>query len=243
MKIAAAVVPLLVAAPAFAQPATDLDEPPARTTSAETLVVVTPNPPVIVQTGGPGATAPTAIPATGAPAAMPAVAAPPQNEDWSNVSHINGQLVKVGERGDYLYNNGKHTNIAINPFGPLFGYWDGAIQHAVSQHLVISGQLAVWDFNYSGDHYNQGWQGTVSLPIYFRRAFSGPFLEPGVIVRASGDEQWAGPEVLFGWHWTFDSGLNISWAVGVARHVADNQMQYDGGGMDANGYFRVGYAF
>src|SRR5258708_29143380 len=126
MKIAAAVVPLLFAAPAFAQPASDFDEPPARTTTADTLVVITPNAPVVVQTGaGPGAQ-PATIPTMGAAAAMPAIAAPPQNEDWSNASHITAQIVNVGERGDYLLNNHKNTNIASDPFGQLFNFYDAS---------------------------------------------------------------------------------------------------------------------
>ena len=255
MKIAAVVVPLLVAAPAFAQPASDFDEPPARTTTAETLVVVTPNAPVIVQTGaGPGAQ-PVMGPSMGAAAAMPAIAAPPQNEDWSNVSHINGQIVKVGERGDYLINNHKNTNIAINPFGPFFNFYDASVAHKLSQHIALSGQLS-----YFNKDNNTMTQVVVAVPIYFRRTFSGPFIEPGLIWRQTGDSSncayygggggcgssahnWAGPELLFGWHWTFDSGLNIAWAFGVAKHVADDQMDSSSSDPDVNGYFRVGYAF
>ena len=101
-----------------------------------------------------------------------------------------------------------------------------------------------------------------SAPIYFRRTFSGPFLEPGVIARSSRDRvyydgacaydtpcsspdnshSWAGIEMLFGWQWTFDSGLNVAMAFGVAKHLATNQMS-SSDDADANGYFRVGYAF
>jgi hypothetical protein len=108
-------------------------------------------------------------------------------------------------------------------------------------------------------------QAAISMPIYFRRTFSGPFIEPGLLWRQTGDSSycsynygggggnggcgssahnWAGPELLFGWHWTFDSGLNIAWAFGVAKHVADDQMSsYSSSDPDINGYFRVGYAF
>ena len=48
--------------------------------------------------------------------------------------------------------------------------------------------------------------------------------------------------MLFGWHWTFDSGLNVALAFGVAKRLDPNTTTY-GDGVEANGYFRVGYAF
>src|SRR5215468_3169374 len=81
----------LLAPTAFAQPG----EPPPGTgqlTQPGTVVLV-PGPP----------------PPPGTTVQVASVA--PQNEDWHNVSHINGQVVKVGERGDYLY-RWKTINIA-----------------------------------------------------------------------------------------------------------------------------------
>ena len=169
----------------------------------------------------------------------------------------------VGQRGDYLYKF-KKTNISANPFGLFFGYYDVAGSYALSQNVALSVGVSGWSTNNSS---NTGYQITASLPIYFRRTYSGPFLEPGLIIRSSsnnndyaydcGDcgnysntETWAGPELLLGWHWTFDSGLNISAAMGVAKHMVSNanQASNDGYGSsddttDFNGYFRVGYAF
>src|SRR5688572_23142521 len=95
-----AAVTLLFALPVFATSA----HAETVTTEADTLVVVTPNAPIIVQQGGPQSVAPVLAPpgATDMPPAPPAAASAPQNENWSNVSHINGTPVKVGERGDYL---------------------------------------------------------------------------------------------------------------------------------------------
>lgn len=192
------------------------------------------------------------VPPPAAPAAQPA----PQNEDWSNVSHINGTPVKVGERNDYLYAY-KKLNISVNPFGPFFGYYDGAVSYGVSQNVAVSASFATWTENEGN---SSGSQFTISAPIYFRRTYSGPFLEPGLIVRttasndgysddclgcdstgSSSSSSWFGPELLFGWHWTFDSGLNIAWAFGFAKHVNDDSSSSDS--PDVNGYFRVGYAF
>jgi len=228
------------------------------TTTADTLVVVTPNAPVIVTQGAPAPVAQPMMPPGAAempPSATP-VAAPgngaPQNEDWNNVSHINGVPVKVGERQDYLFKPKKY-NLAANPFGFFFGYYDLAASMALGNNLGATVAITGWNLS----DYDQGYQISATLPLYFRKTFSGPFLEGGILIRTTDDQDyyyaadcydcssysesadtWAGPQLLFGWHWTFDSGLNTSFAFGVAKRMdgSDNDV-------DANGYFRVGYAF
>jgi hypothetical protein len=227
------------------------------TTEADTLVVVTPNAPVIVQQGGPQSVAqpltpPGAAEMPPAPPPAPVYAnAAPQNESWSNVSHINGTPIKVGERGDYLYKF-KKTNIAANPFGLFFGMYDLSVTHALSQNIAISGAITHIDDEFT--------QLSATLPIYFKRAYSGPFLEPGLLVRSQRDyyyddcydcsyggsynetsRSWTGPQMMLGWHWSFDSGLNLAAAFGVAKRL-NNTSEY-GDNTEANGYFRVGYAF
>ncbi len=172
-----------------------------------------------------------------------AVVAAPQNEDWNNVSHINGTPVKVGERSQYLYTFRK-TNISGNPFGLFFGLYDISVAHAVSQNFVVNGALTVIDVGSAA-----AYQLSATVPLYFRRAFSGPFLEGGVLVRGGIDEidchscigTYGGPQLLFGWHWTFDSGLNVALAAGVMKNITDHD-EYDDA-VEPNGYFRVGYAF
>jgi len=254
-KRAAVLAPLFLSLVAASAHADDV-----QTTTAGTLVVVTPNAPIVVTQGAAPAAPVTAAPgALAAASPIPAPNAPPQNEDWSNVSHINGTPVPVGDRNQYLYRFRKNE-ITVNPFGPFFGYYDAAAAHALSQNVAIAGSVTGWDYSNSS---HTGYQITASLPIYLRRTFSGPFLEPGLVIResttsyddycydASGADyscaggsthRWAGPEMLFGWQSTFDSGLTVQWAFGVAKHVATN---YDEGsdGTDVNGYFRVGYAF
>jgi hypothetical protein len=226
-----------------------------QTTTADTLVVVTPNAPVVVTQGAPAA-APAVSMAPGA-AEMPPPAAPapaaangaPQNEDWNNVSHINGVPVKVGERGDYLYKP-KKFNLSTNPFGYFFGYYDIAGSMALGQNLAASVALTGWSID--SEH---GYQLAASLPLYFRKTFSGPFLEGGIILRESEDDYYAdcydcsasssmstsssiSPELLFGWHWTFDSGLNVAFAFGLSKKMGGDENDT----LPA-GYFRVGYAF
>ncbi len=242
---------LVASSPAFAE---------TETTTADTLVVVTPNAPVVVTQGQPVqpvVVAPAAQPvmAPGAaemPPPAPAVATAngaPQNENWANVSHINGVPVKVGERQDYLYKP-KKFNLSTNPFGYFFGYYDIAGAMALGQNLAAQVAITGWSEDYSS-----GYQLSATLPLYFRKTFSGPFLEGGLLFRAtthedyyaydcidycsdSNTDSWTGPQLMFGWHWTFDSGLNVVFAAGVAKQMGNEDQD-----TDANGYFRVGYAF
>jgi hypothetical protein len=247
MTRAARLAPIFIT---FAAVSAHADE--VQTTTAGTVVIVAPSAPVVVPT--------TPVAAPGAVAAVspvPAPNAPPQNEDWSNVSHINGTPVPVGERNKYLYRFRK-TQVTVNPFSPFFGYYDIGAAHALSQNVAVQGSLTMWDYSH-GDH--TGYQLTASVPLYLKRTFSGPFLEPGLIVRESNSgssycydangsysscgtdtHRWAGPEMLFGWQATFDSGFTVQWAFGVAKRMATNYGS-SGDDTDVNGYFRVGYAF
>ena len=225
------------------------------TTTADTLVVVTPNAPVVITQGAPP-TVDQPVMAPGAAEMPPPPAAPatangaPQNENWNNVSHINGVPVKVGERQDYLYQPKKY-NLSTNPFGYFFGYYDIAASMALGKNLGATVAITAWDEDYS-----RGYQLAATLPLYFRKTFSGPFLEGGLLIRntahddyaysdcidycsmGSTSDSWAGPELLFGWHWTFDSGLNVQFAAGLAKQMGKSDNDTDG-----NAYFRVGYAF
>jgi hypothetical protein len=221
-------VPLLATSAAYAD---------TITTEADTLVVVTPNAPIVVNQGGPQAVAPQVY----APGAMemppPPPAAPvntaPQNESWSNVSHINGMPVKVGEKQDYLLAV-KKTDISV--------------ARSLSRNVAAS-------FAFTGT--DEFYQLSATLPLYFRKTFSGPFLEGGLLIRSereysysydcydcsyeSMSTTWTGPQMMFGWHWTFDSGLNVAFAGGVARRL--NEDSDYGPNVEGNAYFRVGYAF
>jgi len=230
--------------------------PQTATTTAQTLVVVTPNAPIVV-TNGQQQNAPVAITPPGAaedPAAQAASAAP-INESWNNVSHINGTVVPVGERNAYLYNF-KKNNIQSDPLAWMFGYYQVAASHALSQNIAVSVELSGW--SHGSD---TGYELAASLPIYFKRTFSGPFLEPGLVVHSDNNNYdncydcsydstymappnhvWAGPEIMVGWSWMFDSGLNMSAAFGAAKRVSDN-LNSSSDSPEPVGYFRVGYAF
>lgn len=231
----------------------------AAVTQAEQLIVVTPNAPVIItqqgtQQGGPAAAGPSTV----APARDLDDA--PQTTRWSDVSHINGTLVKVGEKSEYLTRYRK-TNIASNPIGWMIGIYGLSVSHAVHANVAVRA-----DANIISIGNTDGYEVGVTAPIYFKRVYQGPFLEPGLIVRGernnyeaygacdpnyacggSGDyssSTMVGPQVLFGWHRTFDSGLNVAAAAGVARNLSREAMSYSGEpDIQPVGYFRVGYAF
>lgn len=227
----------------------------AAVTQAEQLVVVTPTAPTIIIQGG-ATTA--AGPSTVAPARDLDDA--PETTRWSDVSHINGTLVKVGEKSEYLTRYRK-TNIASNPIGWMVGIYGLSVSHAVHANVAVRADANIIQFG-NTDAYEVG----VTAPIYFKRVYQGPFLEPGLIVRGSrrsyeaygacapgvecggtsydSTDIMVGPQVLFGWHRTFDSGLNVAAAAGVARNLRTDAMSYNGEpDVQPVGYFRVGYAF
>jgi hypothetical protein len=244
-RLAAAAV-MLAAGPALA----DDQQHDGPITHTDQLVVVTPNPPIMITQGGPQG-APQG-PSGFQPAHPQVAVAPPapQNEDWDNVSHINGSIVKVGERGDYLLKN-KKLNIASNPIGWMFGIYGVSVSHAVSANVAIRG-----DANIISIDDESGYEVGVSAPIYFRRVYSGPFIEPGIMARGLRDNNdyeyscqgcdssysMVGPSVVFGWHWTFDSGLNVAFAFGAARNMNSDNSEYDSDEPEPAGYFRIGYA-
>jgi hypothetical protein len=227
-----------------------------QTTTAQTLVVVTPNAPVVI-TNGQQQSAPVVIAPPGAAEAPAATSTAPLNENWNNVSHINGSVVPVGDRNAYLYNF-KKNNIQSNPLAWMFGYYQVAASHALTQNIALSVELSGWNTDHG---YSSGYQLAATLPIYFKRTFSGPFLEPGLVVHSDNNSNsyddcydcsydttssmshvWAGPEVMVGWAWMFDSGLNMSAAFGAAKRMSDNQDNSSDDPVPV-GYFRVGYAF
>jgi hypothetical protein len=149
--------------------------------------------------------------------------------------------------------------VSTNPIGLLFGYYDASVSIAVSDNVAVRGDLSAWSI----DHGNRtGYEIGLSAPIYFRHTHSGPFFEPGLIVHGdhskydveyagapcldcmpppSSDHPWIGPEMLFGWQWMFDSGLNIAGAFGAARKLGGASNESDD--PVPAGYFRIGYAF
>jgi hypothetical protein len=186
------------------------------------------------------------------PSAAPAPA--PQTHDWSEVSHVNGQLVPVGESNSYLKEY-RRINVSSNPIGWMVGFYGVSASYGLNNHVAIRGDLNY--YNPVGSRAS-GTELGAGVPIYLRRTYQGAFLEPGFIIRnwKSGYDDYhrgddadttVGPQVLFGWHWTWDSGFNVAVAFGLGRDLGSRRCPPDDYCGDepvfGNGYFRVGYAF
>ena len=167
---------------------------------------------------------------------------PPSPDD---VSQINGQIVPVGDHARYLYTF-KRWNVSANPVGWIAGFYGVSGSYGFHSNFALR-----VDVNYYAPQGrdDDGFELGVGLPIYFRKTYQGPFLEPGFVGRRLGDGPSAlteiGPQVLVGWQWMWDSGLNIAVAAGVGRNLASGAPDEDEDDSEvfANGYLRFGYAF
>jgi hypothetical protein len=129
----------------------------------------------------------------------------------------------------------------VNPVGWLFGFYSGSLSYAVSDNIALRGELAV--FNEPGSDDDGYTEVDLGAPLYLRRVYQGPFVEPGVMSRSySGGSTELGPQVLIGWQAMYDSGWTMAMAMGGGRDVSGDD---DNGDADLffNGYFRVGYGF
>jgi opacity protein-like surface antigen len=179
----------------------------------------------------------------------PPPAGPPAGAPGA-VSQVGGTPVPVGDQHQYYYAY-RRTNLSANPLGWIFGIYGVSLSHGLSDNFALRGDFNYFDF--LGDDEGHGYELGVGLPIYFRRTYSGFFLEPGAIVRRytdTGDLEedgttTVGPQVLIGWHWMWDSGLNFAIAAGVGRNWAteDTDSSHDDEELFGNGYLRFGYAF
>jgi len=152
----------------------------------------------------------------------------------SDISTLHGELVPVGDQNKYRYSYRRY-NISVNPLAMMLGWYQGSASYAIHANLAIRGDVTY--FRPVGSD-NEGIQIGVGLPVYFKKVYSGLFIEPGFVVRNI-DESVAGPQVLAGYHWIWDSGFNVSAATGLGRDIST-------GGNDqifVNGYLQAGYAF
>ena len=118
----------------------------------------------------------------------PIVQDPEVSVPWSDVSHINGQLVPVGERNAYLVAAPWKVVIATNPIGWLVGFYGISASVALSDHVALRGNAEYFDYEFLG--HTTGHELALSAPIYLLRTFSGPFIEPGVVYQETLDTPW-----------------------------------------------------
>lgn len=191
-----------------------------------------------------------------APTGNPPNNPPPGTKEKENVSTMNGQLVPVGDRNKYVYNVKKY-NVSTNPLMWVFGSYSVGISYTLNDKIAVRGDIGMWapvEDSASGD---SGVEIGVAAPIYFRKMYSGLFVEPGIISRtivsssATNETNTIfGPQFLVGWHWIWDSGLNMSIAFGAGRNWSTNKSDDHYSSSSAyddkifpSGYWRFGYAF
>lgn len=191
-----------------------------------------------------------AVPAAAAQVAPAPAVAPAQTHDWNDVSHINGQLVQVGEQNSYL-KSFRRFNLSTNPVGWMLGFYGVSASYAVHQHIALRADANLFRPIESDA---VGIEVGFGVPLYLRRAYQGPFVEPGVVIRSidEGDcdkhsvncedvDTLVGSQMLMGWHWTWESGFNLAAAAGAGRRLEGSDPSDDK--LFFNGYLRVGYAF
>ena len=120
----------------------------------------------------------------------------------------------------------------------MAGVYGVAASYAVSSNVAIKVDGTYFNIIDSDD---EGFQIDLTAPIYFRKVYTGIFLEPGVMARNFGEsdsgETEAGPQVMVGYHFLADSGLNVAIAAGAGRSLTGDKDAF------VNGYLRFGYAF
>jgi hypothetical protein len=174
---------------------------------------------------------------------VPATAAEVDAQNRADdISTVNGQLVEVGDHNRYRFSY-KKWNVSTNPVGLVLGLYGVSLSYAFSEHVALRGDLNYYD---PIDSDINGVEIGAGAPIYFRKMYSGLFLEPGIISRTTSsggsDSTTFGPQVLLGYHWYWDSGFNTALALGVGRNWNTDEAD-DDGEVFANGYLRFGYAF
>lgn len=131
-------------------------------------------------------------------------------EQKEKISKIDGQIVKVGSKNEYEYDY-KKWNIGVNAFALPLGYISASGSYAFTDHLVARVGAAYDTNNKKGEHsVNAG------IPIYFKKAYSGFFIEPGYDTRV-------GIYTAAGYHWMWDSGFNVYAGAGFAKRPSNSQ--------------------
>ena len=172
-----------------------------------------------------------------------------------NISQINGQLVEVGNHNKYDYSY-KKFNIGTNPLGLIAGMTSIQGSVAINSMVALRGDFVL----YTDKDIGKGAEFTASAAIYFRQMYSGFYIEPGLMYRSLEKEGYdalsfssdsntprtdttGGFQTLMGYHWMWDSGLNVAVAAGIGRDMTKKSEDSYDDDVFFNGYMRAGYAF
>jgi hypothetical protein len=192
----------------------------------------------------------------GDPESPPAQGAASSATREQGLSQINGQLVPVGTHNEYYYDF-KRWNVSTNPVAGIMGLYSLQLSYGLTDNVAVRGDVSYYNLVEDSND-DDGFEVSLGVPLYLRRTYQGAFVEGGLTYRhmtyrdggaVTGEDTTVGPHVLVGWHHTWDSGLNVSYAFGLGRDFSDNDSDDPDAGYDTdsplfvNGYFRVGYAF
>jgi hypothetical protein len=132
------------------------------------------------------------------------------------------------EDNNYLY----RWNVSLSPFGWVCGYYYGAsVAYALNSNVAVRGDMGATVYDFDTDCSSVEF--TFGVPIYFNRVYNGLFIEPQVSLNSWNCRTRFG--IVGGWHWMWDSGWNVSLALGVGQCSCwENCLR---------GYFQVGYNF
>jgi len=141
-------------------------------------------------------------------------------------------------------------NVSFDPVGIILGFYYLTGSYAFHPNVVAKANLG-FTVEPFGIEDQSGFSALVGVGFYFDKAFKGPFVEPALSFTRLKDSSINksatafGPQTNLGYHWTWDSGLNMAVAVGVQRNfVSDDSPQFeDFGKFRATGFFRFGWAF
>lgn len=167
-------------------------------------------------------------------------------EQDSDISVLNGELVRVGEQNQYRYSY-KKLNISTNPLGIIIGSYGLSASYSLGANIAVKVDMNYLDYL---DSNYQGLEFGVTAPIYFTKVYTDYFIEPGFniqSVKIDGVENTVyGPIVYLGHHWMWDSGLNVAMAFGVGRNFgalkADSEEEDKINKLFPSAYLRFGYA-
>lgn len=179
------------------------------------------------------------------------VAPVPQHKP-ENISQVNGQLVEIGNHNKYDYTY-KRFNIGTNPLSMLMGTYGVQGSIALNSMVAIRGDITAYDEGFTG---GAGVDMTGSAAVYFKQMYQGLFLEPGLVLRNRKESDYyyddsynehyteesrtsLAFQTLIGYHWMWDSGLNVSVAGGLSRELGSDGNEE----VEPAGYMRFGYAF
>ncbi len=140
--------------------------------------------------------------------------------------------------------------LATNPLAVVDEDFSVSLAGVVGPHVVVRGELQLATAGLPLDQASAGV--AVSARLFLDRAFSGPFVEPGLVARTSSTscfesmvagacDYLVGPEISAGWQWLFGSHYTAAASIGVEKFLAGEgaaeiPLVYTGA-------LRVGYAW